>query len=226
MDEVRIIEVKQDILADNKKVADDIRKDLSSKKAFMVNLMASPGSGKTSLILSTIEALRQDLAIGVIEADLESKVDSDKIAEKGIKAVQLRTGGFCHVDASMVRKGLDTLNLAEFDLLFIENVGNLVCPAEVDTGAHLNAVILSVPEGDDKPLKYPIIFSSVEVMVVSKTDYLSLSDFNMDAVKERVRALNPKIRIFEVSSRTGQGVEAWAKWLKDRVRAFQQENPS
>lgn len=226
MDEVRIIEVKQDILADNKKVAEDIRKDLARKKAFMVNLMASPGSGKTSLILSTIEALRKELTIGVIEADLESKVDSDKIAEQGIKAVQLRTGGFCHVDATMVQKGLDTLDLSQYDLLFLENVGNLVCPAEVDTGALMNAVVLSVPEGDDKPLKYPIIFSSVEVMVVSKIDYLSLSDFNMDAVKQRVRALNPKIQIFEVSSKTGEGIESWARWLKDKVEAFQQEKSS
>jgi hydrogenase nickel incorporation protein HypB len=226
MDEVRIIEVKQDILADNKKVAEEIRKDLSREKAFMVNLMASPGSGKTSLILSTIGALRKELSIGVIEADLESKVDSDKIAEQGIKAVQLRTGGFCHVDATMVRKGLDTLDLSQYDLLFIENVGNLVCPAEVDTGALMNAVVLSVPEGDDKPLKYPIIFSSVEVMVVSKIDYLSLSDFNMNAVKERARALNPRIQIFEVSSKTGEGIEAWAQWLKEKVKAFQQGKSS
>ncbi|MBU4000885.1 MAG: hydrogenase nickel incorporation protein HypB [Proteobacteria bacterium] len=226
MDEVRIIEVKQDILADNKKVAEDIRRNLAGEKAFMVNLMASPGSGKTSLILSTIEALRNELTIGVIEADIDSKVDSDKIAAQGIKAVQLRTGGFCHVDATMVQKGLDTLDLSQYDLLIIENVGNLVCPAEVDTGAMMNAVILSVPEGDDKPLKYPVIFASVEVMVVSKIDYLSLSDFNMDAVKERVKALNPKIQIFEVSSKTGEGIEPWAKWLKEKVKAFKQEELS
>jgi hydrogenase nickel incorporation protein HypB len=220
MDEVRLIEVKEDILADNKKVAEGLRKKLAAHKTFMVNLMASPGSGKTSLILKTIEALRNDLVIGVIEADIDSKVDSEKVAAQGITAIQLRTGGFCHVDATMVSKGLDAMDLDRFDLIFIENVGNLVCPAEVDTGATLNAAILSVPEGDDKPLKYPIIFSTVDVLVVNKIDFLELSDFNMAAMKERVLALNPDIDIFEVSSRTGQGIDAWANWLKGKVLDF------
>ncbi len=221
MDEVRLIEVKEGILADNKKTAEALKQSLKSKKVFMVNLMASPGSGKTSLILKTIEALRKDLTIGVIEADLDSKVDSEKIAAQGIKAVQLKTGGFCHVDATMVAKGLDAMNPDGFDLIFIENVGNLVCPAEVDTGAALDAVILSVPEGDDKPLKYPVIFAAVDVLVVNKMDFMELCDFNLEAMKERVRALNPGIAIFEVSSRTGQGVEEWSNWLKNKVREYQ-----
>jgi hydrogenase nickel incorporation protein HypB len=221
MDEVRLIEVKEGILADNKKTAEELKKKLKSKKVFMVNLMASPGSGKTSLILKTIEALRKDLTIGVIEADIDSKVDSEKIAAQGIKAVQLRTGGFCHVDATMVAKGLDAMNLDDFDLIFIENVGNLVCPAEVDTGAAMDAMILSVPEGDDKPLKYPVIFSAVEVLVVNKMDFLELTDFNLEAMRDRVKALNPGIAIFEVSSRTGEGIEKWADWLKTKVREYQ-----
>ena len=220
MDEVRLIEVKEDILSDNKKVAEELRKKLGRHKTYMVNLMASPGAGKTCLILKTIEALRDHLTLGVIEADIDSKVDSEKIAAQGISAVQLRTGGFCHVDATMVSKGLDAMDLDDFDLIFIENVGNLVCPAEVDTGATLNAMILSVPEGDDKPLKYPIMFSVVDVLIVNKIDFLELTDFNLEAVRERVLVLNPDIRIFVVSSRTGQGIDAWAKWLKEKVVAF------
>ena len=220
MDEVRIIEVKEDILADNNKVADAVRQELIQNKTFMINLMASPGAGKTCLLLKTIEALRDDLTLGIIEADLDSKVDADKIAEQGVKAVQLKTGGFCHVDATMVKSGLDTLDLKAYDLLFVENVGNLVCPAEVDTGATLNVVILSVPEGDDKPLKYPVIFAAVDVLVISKTDFLELSDFDVAAVKERVRVLNPDIEIFETSAKTGQGVDKWTDFLRQKVADF------
>ena len=220
MDEVRIIEVKEDILADNKKVADELRQKLVRNKTYMINLMASPGAGKTTLLLKTIEAIRNDLTLGIIEADIDSKVDADKIAKEGIKAVQLRTGGFCHVDATMVKKGLDTLALEDFDLLFVENVGNLVCPAEVDTGATLNVVILSVPEGDDKPLKYPVIFAAVDVLVISKIDFLELSDFNVAAVKERVKILNPDIEIFEVSAKTGEGINVWVDFLKQKVADF------
>jgi len=220
MDEVRLIEVKEGILADNKKVAEDLRQQLKSKKAYLVNLMASPGAGKTSLILKTIEALRNDLTLGVIEADLDSKVDSEKVAAVGVKAVQLRTGGFCHVDATMVSKGLETMELDDFDLIFIENVGNLVCPAEVDTGAALNAMILSVPEGHDKPLKYPVMFASVDVVVVNKVDFLELTDFDMEAMKASVQVLNPGVPIFEVSSRTGQGIDDWADFLKKKITDY------
>jgi len=220
MEEIRLIEVKEDILADNKAVADSIRQKLEKERTFLVNLMASPGAGKTSLILQTIARLQNDLRIGVIEADIDSVVDSEKVAALGIQAIQLRTGGFCHVDASMVSKALDAMDLSRFDLIIIENVGNLVCPAEVDTGATTDAMILSVPEGDDKPLKYPLIFTASDVLVVNKIDYLGLSDFDMEALRERVRLLNPRIEIFDVSSKTGEGVDGWADWLKARVLAF------
>ena len=220
MKEVRLIEVKEDILADNKTVADSARRKLKKQGVFLVNLMASPGSGKTSLILQTIAQLRDDLRLGVVEADIDSMVDSEKVAAQGIPAVQLRTGGFCHVDASMVSKGLDAMDLDRFDCVIIENVGNLVCPAEVDTGAIADVMILSVPEGDDKPLKYPLIFSASDVLVVNKIDYLGMSDFDMSAMRDRVRTLNPDIEIFEVSSKTGEGITAWTDWLMTRVRSF------
>lgn len=222
MEEIRLIEVKEDILADNKVLADKIRDKLRSEKTFLMNLMASPGAGKTSLILKTIEKLRNELRIAVIEADIDSMVDSEKIAAQGINAIQLRTGGFCHLDASMVSKGIGAMDLSLLDLVIIENIGNLVCPAEVDTGAVMNAMILSVPEGDDKPLKYPLMFTVCDVLVVNKIDYLSISDFNLDAMRERVITLNPDIHIFEVSSTTGQGINAWADWLKGEVKAFTQ----
>lgn len=222
MEEIRLIEVKEDILADNKVLADKIRDKLRSEKTFLMNLMASPGAGKTSLILKTIEKLRNELRIAVIEADIDSMVDSEKIAAQGINAIQLRTGGFCHLDASMVSKGIGAMDLSLLDLVIIENIGNLVCPAEVDTGAVMNAMILSVPEGDDKPLKYPLMFTVCNVLVVNKIDYLSISDFNLDAMRERVITLNPDIHIFEVSSTTGQGINAWADWLKREVKAFTQ----
>lgn len=220
MEEVRLIEIKEGILDENKDEADELRGMLRLKKTFLLNLMASPGAGKTSLILKTIEALRKKLTIGVIEADIDSMVDAEKVQEKGINAVQLRTGGFCHLDASMVKKGLDAMEIDETDFIIIENVGNLVCPAEFDTGAIKNAMILSVPEGDDKPLKYPLMFRVCDALVVNKIDYLELSDFDMNAMKERVLNLNPKIKIFEVSCRTGQGIEKWADWLKDEISSF------
>lgn len=220
MKEVRLIEVKEDILADNKTVADSVRRKLKKQGVFLVNLMASPGAGKTSLILQTIAQLRDDLRLGVIEADIDSMVDSEKVAAQGIPAVQLRTGGFCHVDASMVSKGLDAMDLDRFDCVIVENVGNLVCPAEVDTGAIADVMILSVPEGDDKPLKYPLIFSKSDVLVVNKIDYLGMSDFDMSAMRDRVKTLNPDIEIFEVSSKTGEGITAWTDWLRTRVRSF------
>ncbi|MBT3310405.1 MAG: hydrogenase nickel incorporation protein HypB [Desulfobacterales bacterium] len=220
MEEVRLIEVKEDILADNTVVADDLRSKLKKEKTFMLNLMASPGAGKTTLILRTIEAMKNDLKMGVIEADIDSIVDAEKVQAHGVEAIQLRTGGFCHVDASMVLKGVNAMDLDNFDLLIIENVGNLVCPAEVDTGSVKNAMILSVPEGDDKPLKYPMIFTVCDALVVNKIDYLELSDFDMSAMRERVLTLNPDIKIFEVSSKTGEGIEAWANWLKEETNAF------
>lgn len=220
MEEVRLIEVKEEILADNNQVAAGVRKRLGDSKTLLLNLMSSPGSGKTSLILKTVEGLKGVVRLGVIEADIDSTVDAQKVAATGIPAIQLRTGGFCHLDAMMVTQGLDALVAKDFDLIIIENVGNLVCPAEFDTGAHKNVMILSVPEGDDKPLKYPLMFNICDVLLVNKMDYLPLSDFNMAALRKRVLALNPDIIIFEVSCKTGEGIGGWIAWLKNEVDVF------
>jgi hydrogenase nickel incorporation protein HypB len=215
--EVRLIEVKEEILADNIKVAAGVRENLQKTKTMLVNLMSSPGSGKTSLILQTIAGLKGRLRLGVIEADIDSSVDAEKVAARGIPAVQLRTGGFCHLDATMVTQGIEALKVSDLDLIIIENVGNLVCPAEFDTGAHKNVMILSVPEGDDKPLKYPLMFSICDVLLVNKIDYLPLSDFDMEAMRKRVLALNPRIEIIEVSCKTGAGISQWVGWLQKEV---------
>jgi len=220
MEAVRLIEVKEDILADNIKIATGVRLWLSNTKTMLLNLMSSPGSGKTSLILKTLEGLKDSIRLGVIEADIDSTVDAEKVAARGIPAIQLRTGGFCHLDATMVTQGIDALAANKLDLIIIENVGNLVCPAEFDTGAHKNVMILSVPEGDDKPLKYPLMFSICDVLLVNKIDYLSLSDFDMAVLRKRVLALNPNIRIIEVSCKTGEGIGDWIAWLKKEVAAF------
>jgi hydrogenase nickel incorporation protein HypB len=220
VEEIRLIEVKEEILSDNIKQAKEVRERLRKAKTMLLNLMSSPGSGKTSLILQTIKGLGGDLRLGVIEADIESTVDAEKVAARGIRAIQLRTGGFCHLDAGMVTRGIDALEASEFDLVIIENVGNLVCPAEFDTGAHKNVMILSVPEGDDKPLKYPLMFSVCDLLLVNKIDYLSLSDFDMAALRKRVLALNPRILILEVSCKTGAGIKSWIDWLKAEVAAF------
>lgn len=220
MDEVRLIEIKEDVLADNKEMAAKIRAQLKNSRTYLLNLMSSPGAGKTSLIMKTIEQLKGRYRIGVIEADIDSMVDAEKVATMGVKAVQLRTGGFCHLDATMVATGLAAFDLNDFDLIIIENVGNLVCPAEFDTGAIHNAMILSVPEGDDKPLKYPLMFSVSNVLIVSKIDYMGLSDFNMTVLRERVKRINPAIDLFEVSSKTGDGIKAWADWLDTHVSDF------
>ncbi len=220
MENVRLIEVKEDILADNNKIAAGVRERLGNTKTLLINLMSSPGSGKTSLILKTLEGLKDSIRLGVIEADIDSTVDAEKVAARGIPAIQLRTGGFCHLDATMVTQGIDVMDLSELDLLIIENVGNLVCPAEFDTGAHKNVMILSVPEGDDKPLKYPLMFSICDVLLINKMDYLSLSDFDMAALRKRVLALNPNISIIEVSCKTGVGIGDWIAWLKKALDAF------
>ena len=221
MEEVRLIQVKEGILSEQNRLADELRDKLRGTKTFLLNLMSSPGAGKTTLILKTAEALKDEVRMAVIEADIDSVVDAQKVAAQGIDAIQLRTGGFCHLDASMVSKGLDALDLDALDFVIIENVGNLVCPAEFDTGAIKNAMILSVPEGDDKPLKYPLMFTMCDVLLVNKIDYLDFSDFDLAAMKERVLALNPKIKIMETSGKTGQGIEHWAKWLKEEIRAMQ-----
>jgi hydrogenase nickel incorporation protein HypB len=220
VENIRLIEVKEEILADNIKLAAEMRERLRKTKTMLLNLMSSPGSGKTSLILQTVVNLKSSLRLGVIEADIDSTVDAEKVAAQGIPAVQLRTGGFCHLDATMVAQGIDALAVSDLDLIIIENVGNLVCPAEFDTGAHKNVMILSVPEGDDKPLKYPLMFSICDLLLINKIDYLSLSDFDMSALRKRVLALNPRIAIKEVSCKTGSGIEGWIDWLKREVEAF------
>jgi hydrogenase nickel incorporation protein HypB len=224
MDEVRLIEIKKDIQADNEIAAQAIKKRLTDSKTFLVNLMSSPGAGKTRTILRTIEELSGSLEVGVIEADIDSKVDAEEMVAHGIRAIQLRTGGFCHLDATMVAQGLDGLNVEGLDVVIIENVGNLVCPAEFDTGAIKNVMILSVPEGDDKPLKYPLMFSVSDVLLVNKIDYLELSDFDLEAMKQRVLRLNPSIQIFQISAKTGEGVKEWVDWLSREARTFLQRS--
>jgi hydrogenase nickel incorporation protein HypB len=218
-DNVRLIEVKEEIHADNERVAQELRARLAQKKTFLVNLMSSPGAGKTRTILKTIEALRDRFCFGVLEADIDSKVDAELVAACGITAVQLRTGGFCHLDASMVAKGIEALDLDALDIVIIENVGNLVCPAEFDTGAMKNVMILSVPEGDDKPLKYPLMFTVSDVLLINKMDYLEISDFNLGLLRERALKLNPRIQIFEISAKTGQGIDRWSAWLREQVQS-------
>ena len=218
-DSVRLIKVREHIQADNDHVAKELREELKARKTLLVNLMSSPGAGKTSLLLQSAERLKDRYRLAVIEADIDSAVDAERLVESGVEAIQLQTGGFCHLDAPMVRQGLESLNTQDLDLIFIENVGNLVCPAEFDTGAALDVMILSVPEGDDKPLKYPLMFSKCDALIVNKTDFLGtvLTDFNLELLEKRVRKLNSTIRIFPLSSRTGQGVEAWTDWLAMKI---------
>ena len=218
MTDIRLIEIREEILSDNQYLAEEIRQALRREGVFMLNLMASPGGGKTSLILETIRRLRDEFRIAVIEGDIDSTVDAEKVAALGIPAVQLRTGGACHLDAPMIRMALDGMDLSALDLLIIENVGNLVCPAEFDTGATIRAMILSVPEGDDKPLKYPLMFSVCDALVINKIDYLPDPGFDMAAFRERVLKLNPGIRIFEVSCRRGEGLDDWVRWLGEQVK--------
>lgn len=220
MREIRLIDIREEILSDNQNLADEIRMRILEKKIFMLNLMASPGAGKTSLIVETIRRLKDEFRMGVIEGDIDSLVDSEKIVAEGIPAVQLRTGGACHLDAPMIDSALGTMDLNSFDVIIIENVGNLVCPAEFDTGATKRAMILSVPEGDDKVLKYPLMFSVCDALVVNKLDYLPGSDFNIDLLKERVQGLNRPAQIFELSCRTGEGLDDWCQWLRNEILTY------
>jgi len=217
MDTVRIIEIKESIFADNNAEADRIRAALKKEKTFLLNLMSSPGSGKTTLLTRTIEQLKNDLRIGVMEADIDSDVDALTIAKTGVKAIQLHTGGMCHLDAGMTEQGMKELGIDDIDLAILENVGNLVCPAEFDTGAVKNAMILSVPEGHDKPLKYPLIFEVCDVLLINKIDVLPYFDFDMEKVVEYAHMRNPKLEIFPISAKTGEGIEAWTKWLHTQV---------
>ena len=218
MKQIKLIEIGEEINRENRIYGDRLRQRLEKNDVRMINVMASPGAGKTSLILQTAKSLQRELRIVVVEADIDSMVDSERLAAAGIEAVQLHTGGFCHVDAYMMDRTLEAVNFEKTDLLILENVGNLICPAQADTGAELNVVVSSVPEGDDKPLKYPLIFRSADVLILNKIDYLTFTDFDLDAFTERVRLLNPAIEIFPLSCTTGEGVENWTAWLNRRLK--------
>ena len=220
MEKVRVIEIKESIFADNDREAERVRGELKQEKTYLLNLMSSPGAGKTTTLLRTIEALKDELRIGVMEADIDSSVDAEKIAVTGVKSIQLHTGGMCHLDAGMTEQGLKEIGTEDLDLVVLENVGNLVCPAEFDTGAVKNAMILSVPEGHDKPLKYPLIFTVCDALIINKIDVLPYFDFDMEKVVEYAHMRNPNLKIFPVCAKTGEGVEAWADWLRNQVKAW------
>lgn len=220
MGDVRILEIKQSVFADNDAQANKLRAELKEKKVFLLNLMSSPGSGKTTTLLRTIEALKDTIKIGVMEADIDSDVDAVKIAESGVKSIQLHTGGMCHLDAEMTRQGLMGLNTDDVELAILENVGNLVCPAEFDTGASKNAMILSVPEGHDKPLKYPLMFSICDVVLVNKIDVMEYFDFDLEKCKEYVHMRNPKAIVIPICAKSGEGIELWTDWLKNQVKEW------
>ena len=217
MDTYRVIEVKQSIFADNNQDADRLRQQMKEDKTFLINLMSSPGSGKTTTLTKLIAALKDDLRIGVMEADIDSDVDADTISRTGVKVIQLHTGGMCHLDADMTRQGVRQLETENLDLVILENVGNLVCPAEFDTGAAMNMMILSVPEGHDKPLKYPLVFQVCDAMIINKIDVLPYFDFDMEKVREFARRRNPNIQIFPISAKTGEGVDVLAAYLKEKI---------
>lgn len=224
---VRVIEVKESAFAANDRKADDLRRDLRERGTFLLNVMSSPGSGKTTLLTRTAERLRDRLSMGVMEADIDSDVDAVTMAAAGVTAVQLHTGGMCHLDAAMTSQGLAELEAAAveqgtapLDLAILENVGNLVCPAEFDTGASASAALVSVPEGDDKPLKYPLMFEVVDVVVVNKVDACELFDFDIDRFRENVRLRNPDAEVICLSAKTGEGVDAWVGWLEGAVAAW------
>ena len=217
MNPYRVIEVKQSIFADNNKDADALRQQLKSEKTCLINLMSSPGSGKTTTLTRLIQRLKDDLAIGIMEADIDSDVDAGTISRTGVKVIQLHTGGMCHLDADMTRQGIRQLGTEGLDLVVLENVGNLVCPAEFDTGAALNMMILSVPEGHDKPLKYPLIFQVCDILVINKIDVLPYFDFDLEKVREFALRRNPNLKIFPISAKTGEGVDALADSLRQQV---------
>lgn len=217
MNEFKVIEIKRSVFENNDKQADILREELKAQKTFLLNLMSSPGSGKTTTLKATIARIKDDLKLGVMEADIDSDVDARTIEETGVRAIQLHTGGMCHLDAGMTRQGLESFGTEDLDLVILENVGNLVCPAEFDTGASKNAMILSVPEGDDKPLKYPLMFQVADCVLINKIDTKSVFDFDDEAVVERIKKLNPEAEIFFISAKTGEGVDDWCNWLKDQV---------
>lgn len=220
MKQFRVLDIKQSVFANNDKQADLLREELKKEKTFLLNLMSAPGSGKTTTLTKTIQLLKDELRIGVMEADIDSDVDAQTISETGVKVIQLHTGGMCHLDADMTKQGLTGLGTEELDLAILENVGNLVCPAEFDTGSSKNAMILSVPEGDDKPLKYPLMFTIVDVLLINKIDVMPYFDFDLEACTERARKLNPNIKVIPVCAKTGEGIEEFADWIRTEVKKW------
>ena len=220
MEPYKVYEIKQSIFQANDDQADQLRRELKQQHTFLLNLMSSPGSGKTTTLTRTIEALRDEMRIGIMEADIDSDVDAAKIARTGTRVIQLHTGGMCHLDADMTRQGLQEFGTEDLDLVVLENVGNLVCPAEFDTGAVKNAMILSVPEEHDKPLKYPLIFQVCDALIINKIDVLPYFDFDLEKVREFAHMRNPNLKIFPVSAKTGEGIEAWCDWLRQQVGAW------
>lgn len=220
MEAYKVMEIKQSVFEDNDRQASLLREELKGSGTFLLNLMSSPGSGKTTTIVRTIEALKDSMSIGVLEADIDSDVDANTVSQTGAKVIQLHTGGMCHLDADMTKQGLIGLGTEGLDFVILENVGNLVCPAEFDTGASKNAMILSVPEGDDKPLKYPLMFSIVDVVLINKIDAIASFNFNFEVFKEHVRKLNPNIKVIPISAKTGEGIEEWAEWIRTEVKAW------
>lgn len=217
MAEFKVIEIQKRVYANNDLEAEKLRQELKESKTFLMNLMSSPGSGKTTSVVATVNRLKDEYKIGVIEADLDSDVDAATVEKSGAKVMQLHSGGMCHLDAGMSRTGIDAIDGKDLDFIILENIGNLICPASYDLGAVKNVMILSVPEGDDKPLKYPKMFSQVDVLLISKIDTVDYFDFDFEAVKERVTALNPGIKVFPISAKFGDGMDAWISYLKEEI---------
>lgn len=222
MEVYKVLEIKKSVYKNNDREAEALRQELKKQQTFLLNLMSSPGSGKTTTLLRTIEALKDEMKLAILEADIDSDVDAHTVAKTGTKVIQLHTGGMCHLDAGMTRHGLDGLAADDAELVILENVGNLVCPAEFDTGAVRNAMILSVPEGDDKPLKYPLMFSLVDVLLVNKIDVREHFDFDLELLRERVKKLNPNLVIIPISAKTGEGIKTWADWLRRETKNWNQ----
>ena len=221
MNEVKVIEIKKSVFAENEKDADDLRNELRSRGVFLLNLMSAPGSGKTTTLIQLLNRIKDKVRVAVMEADIDSDVDAVKIKENtGVPSIQLHTGGMCHLDAEMTRQGLDNLDLEETDLVILENVGNLVCPAEFDTGSSCNAMILSVPEGDDKPLKYPLMFSVCDLVLINKMDVAPYFDFDLERCKKNIHQRNPKAQVIPISAKTGEGIDAFAEWLLNEVKMW------
>ena len=220
MNKINILEVKENVFKDNEVNAVTVRKELKEKNKLMINVMSSPGSGKTTTLARIISMLQSKIKIGVLECDIDASVDTQTIIEKGGKGIQLHTGGMCHMDAQMTKQGLDAMGIDDVDLVFIENIGNLVCPAEFDTGSHINMTILSVPEGDDKPAKYPLVYKVSDLVLINKIDTLPVFDFNKNLVEERIHQLNPEAKIIYVSAKTGEGFDKLTTWLKEKVEMF------